>query len=128
MEQLSVVGDAQEGHICFSKQLYTRYINVELPLPLCTVKANESCLTFECVKGEFGFYAPISDFISLFLELFSHLIFIPTISGDSEVLVFLGSSYSAVAMCGGRRLSSFDDQLPMAVLTASWLMLLIADL
>ena len=44
------------------------------------------------------------------------------------VLVFLGSVCSAVAMGGRRPLSSFDDLLSMAVLTASWWMLLIADL
>ena len=46
----------------------------------------------------------------------------------SIVLVFLGSVCSAVAMGGGRPLSSFEELLSMAVLTASWWMLLIADL
>ena len=41
---------------------------------------------------------------------------------------FLGSVCSAVAMGGGRPISSFDELLSMAVLTASWWMLLIADL
>ena len=44
------------------------------------------------------------------------------------VLVFLGSVCSAVAMGGGRPLSSFDELLSMAVLTASWWMLLIGRL
>ena len=34
----------------------------------------------------------------------------------------------AVAMGGGRSLSSFDELLSLTVLTASWWMLLIADL
>ena len=38
----------------------------------------------------------------------------------SIVLVFLGCACSAVAMGGGRSLSCFDEQLSMAVLTASW--------
>ena len=42
--------------------------------------------------------------------------------------VFLASACSAVAMVGGRPLSSFDELLSMAVLTISWWMLLIADL
>ena len=46
----------------------------------------------------------------------------------SIILVFLGSVSSAVAMDGGRPLISFDELLSMAVLTASWWMLLIADL
>ena len=46
----------------------------------------------------------------------------------SIVLVFLGNVCSAVAMGGGRPLSSFDELLSMAVLTASWWMLLMADL
>ena len=46
----------------------------------------------------------------------------------SIVLVFLDSVCSAVAMGGDRPLSSFDEMLSMAVLTASWWMLLIADL
>ena len=44
------------------------------------------------------------------------------------VLVFLGSVCSAVAMGGGRPLSSFDELLSMAVLITSWWMLLIGDL
>ena len=42
-------------------------------------------------------------------------------------LVFLGSVSSAVAMGGGQPFSNFDEPLEMAVLTASWWMLLIAD-
>ena len=45
----------------------------------------------------------------------------------SIVLVFLNSVCSAVAMGGGQPLSSFDELLSMAVLTASWRMLLMAD-
>ena len=41
---------------------------------------------------------------------------------------FLGSVCSGVAMGGGRPLSSYDEMLSMAVLTASWWMLLIADM
>ena len=44
------------------------------------------------------------------------------------VLVILGSVCLAVAMGGSRPLSSFDELLSMAFLTASWWMLLIADL
>ena len=40
----------------------------------------------------------------------------------------LGSVCSAVAMGGGWPLGSFDELLSMAVLTASWWMLLMADL
>ena len=46
----------------------------------------------------------------------------------SIVIVLLGSVCSAVAMGGGRSLSSFDELLSMVVQTASWWMLLIADL
>ena len=49
-------------------------------------------------------------------------------SCDSMVLVSIGSVCSAVAMGGGRPLSSFDELLSMLVLTASWWMLLMADL
>ena len=44
------------------------------------------------------------------------------------VLVFLGSVCSAVEMGGGRPLSSFDERLSMAVLTASRWILLIGEL
>ena len=44
------------------------------------------------------------------------------------VLVILGSVCSAVGMGGGRPLGSLDELLSMAVMTASWRMLLIADL
>ena len=40
----------------------------------------------------------------------------------------LGNVCSAVAMGGGRPLSSFDELLSVAFLTTSWWMLLIADL
>ena len=46
----------------------------------------------------------------------------------SIVLVFLDSVCSAVAMGGGRPLSSLYELLSMAVLTASWWMLLMAEL
>ena len=46
----------------------------------------------------------------------------------SIVLVFLGSVCSAVVMGGGRPLSSLNELLSMAVLIASWGMLLMADL
>ena len=46
----------------------------------------------------------------------------------SIVLVFLGSVCLAVAMGSGRSLSSFDELFSMAVLTASWWMLLMTDL
>ena len=36
------------------------------------------------VSGEFGFYVPVSDFVSLFLELFGHLIYISAIPGNCE--------------------------------------------
>ena len=46
----------------------------------------------------------------------------------SVVLVFLGSVCSAVGMGSDRPLSSFDELLSMAVLSASWWMPLMADL
>ena len=46
----------------------------------------------------------------------------------SIVLVFLGSVCSAVAMGGGRPLSSFDELFSMTVQDTSWWMLLMADL
>ena len=46
----------------------------------------------------------------------------------SEVIVFLDSVCSPAEMGRGRPLGSLDVLLSMAVLTASWLMLLIADL
>ena len=53
---------------------------------------------------------------------------VPMRSCASIVLVLLESTCSAVAMGGGLPISSFDELLTMAVLTASWLMLLMADL
>ena len=50
------------------------------------------------------------------------------VTGASIVLVFIGSVCSALAMGGGRPLGSIDELLSMAVLTASWWMLLMADL
>ena len=44
------------------------------------------------------------------------------------VLVFFGSVCSAVAMGGGRPLSSLNELLSMTVLITSWWMLLIVDL
>ena len=46
----------------------------------------------------------------------------------SIVFVFIGSVCWAVAMGGSRPLISSDELLSMAVLTASWWMLLMADL
>ena len=46
----------------------------------------------------------------------------------SIALVFLGFVCLTVAMGGGRPLSSFDELFSMAVLTAYWWMLLMADL
>ena len=46
----------------------------------------------------------------------------------SIVLVFLGSVCSAVAMGGGRPLSSLDELPSMTVLTTSLWIMLIADL
>ena len=46
----------------------------------------------------------------------------------SIVLVFSGSVCSAVAMGGGRPLSSLYELLSMAGLTASWWMMLMGDL
>ena len=55
-------------------------------------------------------------------------IYIYIYSCTSIVLVFLGCVCSAVAIGGGRPLSSFDELLSMAVLTTCWWMLLMADL
>ena len=49
-------------------------------------------------------------------------------SAVTSAQLCIGSVCSAVALCGGQALSSFDALPSMAVVAASWWMLLMADL